>query len=373
MRLSDDNVEDQPENIEEKSDTDSEKEKLNNIPSSGIYKTPEKIMTSEKNKWKHRLMEAGRTLGCNTPRSKRKLWNRDDFKNFSFSFHGWALSEGFKLDSSIHGKYSQVLTPDHMKGVIEFGGNHGVNLMSGNVNPKILHKRRYLNGAQRKERYAGSQISGFVGPDGFHRYPDFCPFQHCSGLKEWLIINKVTPKSSKVNSPDSMSPSSPSILKKNIKRLKETNRSLQRSLFVETERSNIFMKKADTCNKDAIQNQTTSSEHLNSRPDKKFNCPICGKVFSRPDTVVKHCKSKHPDNDPVPAPKDVSLPCQLCGKLLSSRHLLSHQTLCKHRGLKKGKCDGRSGICSLCGKYQSRLKCHMMRMHGQHKETVRYK
>ena len=87
---------------------------------------------------------------------------------------------------------------------------------------------------------------------------------------------------------------------------------------------------------------------------KSFPCCVCGRFFSRPDSVMKHISKLHKDYESVYSitkPKDVSLPCELCGKVLSYRYLLSHKKFCKGSSFRKGEKNGHGSkrVQKFCG------------------------
>ena len=318
-------------------------------------KTPEKPKEQTTDKFSQNLKLAGRDLGCSTPHSKRPRLDRSFYQNFSMGFHCWAIHADFPLDVNKHGEKTQLLTPEHLESAMKFAGPSGLNLISEKTGSKNLHKMRFKNGARRTERYVGNAESGFVDPDGFHSYPDFCPFQHCHSLPEWFKKNQLL---SEDNSSVNKSPSSLAQMKEALAKLKDQNINLKESLDVESKRSSIFMEKLKVTGKEMKQKES----HVEG-----FPCPQCGKVFSRPDSVQKHILKIHPDEQGnLNLPKDVLLPCKYCTKSLASRYVRVHEKACERkqkRNQKQDPIDLRSGYCTYCGVMKARLSEHMKHKH----------
>ena len=319
---------------------------------SEVNSTPEKPKETTNEKLSTNLKIAGRDLGCNTPHTKKPRMDRAFYANLSMSIHSWALFEGFLLDANEHGQKAEILTDEHMERIVQFAGPDGINLLSEKTNAKKLYKLRFKNGAKRSDRYVGNSETGFVGPDGLHRYPDNCPFQHCHSLPEWFKKNCLQFESNPAEDNCFVkSPSSLAEMKLVVKKLQTDNKNLQKSLFVENERSSTFMDKLQTLRKGQPEKEA---------PPGSFPCPLCGKVFTRPDSVKKHVRKIHPDEkSPLELPKDVSVSCQFCKKRLASRYVKSHEKICESRFKYKQKDTvnkDRSGGCEDYGVMKMNMK-----------------
>ena len=161
------------------------------VPADG-YNTPKKVS---------KLRQACRKTLIETPPPVKKIrYDKEFYENFSASFHGLALDQEIKIDKNEHPS-AQRLTEKDIANALVFGGpgKGCLNILPDlSTRPHITRNffdLRYKNGAGRKEAYVGGK-HGFVDSEGFHRFPEHCPFMHCSTLPTQLKFLTTPEKSS---------------------------------------------------------------------------------------------------------------------------------------------------------------------------------
>ena len=304
--------------------------------------TPKKIIVSTNI---DRLKMVGRELGCYTPKTKFKKWGRKEHKSWSMTFHVWAAVMAFPLNAKDCD--AEILTEKHVEEICEFGGPNGLNLLPAGLNSKQVYMR-HINGFKKQD---GTEIS-FVGSDHKHWYPTNCPFLHCLYVKEWLKINNISCTSSESLKRCTVSPKSPTELKKLVKKYQESEVILRRSLQVEEQKNQILIGKV-----------------IASPVDQQIKCPVCGKDnFSRRDALKRHVDTFHENYTLDADYAKEKVKCKYCNKVLAKRSLKVHLLVCKKEkstftnelqvtNTIYGKCDE-------CGVPQSKLRRHKILCHG---------
>ena len=275
-------------------------------------KTPIKTTKTQKVAY---LKLAGRDLGCDTPKKRGLPWDKIAYKNLSMTFHAWSYANGIPLDADVYGKEAVVITENHMADIVEFGEPSGINLLPSGLNSKSLYHKRFKNGCQRKERYVGDLMTGFVDGDGRHRKSS-CPHYHCSSLKSWIQYNNISPiKKSGTFNKLANSPNSPTEIKRVVRKLQRENRDLKRDLSLGARRSRLFS--------DKLKGKQTGLSFSEKNTDiiSNIKCPFCSTIFSRRDSVVKHIRGFHPEkeNDDYDLP-ELKILCVKCGKGISKSY-----------------------------------------------------
>ena len=288
------------------------------------------VVTPSKNI--HRL--AVRDLGVVTPTGKREIRNKDYHNRVSLTTHSWAFAKGIDLQSI-------KLQLEHFEEIREHGVVALNLLRTTNTAQKLMD---LFNNTGSSEKY---QIH--TNSEGFHKYPDTCPFYHC----------KTVPIAVKENSSDrhqieeingNPTPT--------VEALTSRVNEVEELLRLEKERSAALLK-------------GMSSDHVDvpgSVEENCFKCPFCQVQCNRCDSLKKHIKEFHPetldDEDTKQVVKDKKSKCKFCKKWLALRTFFRHEKTCKAKKslasvVTTTSKDKRAGYCHVCKMVKVNLALHM--------------
>ena len=273
---------------------------------------------------------AVRDFGIETPQGKREIRNKDFHHRVSLSIHSWAIMKHIDLQNT-------KLEKLHFE-EISHHGVHNLNILRPTNTGKKLYDV-YFNkeGSAKYERY--------VNDDNQHEYPDTCAFLLC---KTFALVLKE-------NCPMLEPGTSKGAADESIEYLKSRCDSLQEAFNTERKR-NVAL----------LQGMKNDDILVNDDSSKVFNCPFCNVTLRRFDTLKKHIKDYHPDEDSNEADKkevlkDKKVACKYCSKILVQRSLYKHLQTCKLKIDFASPKDKRHGFCKIC----KQIKCNL----SQHMET----
>lgn len=127
-----------------------------------------------------------------------------------------------------------------------------------------------------------------------------------------------------------------------------------------------------------IVNDTTESSETY---DSKVSCPICNKIISRRDNLIKHMRVQHDIKDPStllekqkPGPKEQIFPCEICpckyvNKYSYLNHLMDKHGINQKNSNKKEKIKVKNKLikcrsCEYTAKTYAALHYHNRSKHG---------
>ncbi|KAI5746205.1 hypothetical protein M8J77_001125 [Diaphorina citri] len=95
-------------------------------------------------------------------------------------------------------------------------------------------------------------------------------------------------------------------------------------------------------------------------PDLLYECEICKARFKLSRYLNKHLHDAHPEAIKTERERKLIFKCDLCGNVLSSKHILQEHVRVVHMGLSRKyhyeyKPDG---VCDVCGEYKKQLLQH---------------
>ena len=280
----------------------------------------------------HRLTV--RDLGVVTPTGKREIRNKDYHNRVSLTTHSWAFANDIDLQSI-------KLQLEHFEEIREHGVVALNILRTTNTAQKLMD---LFNNTGSSEKY---QIH--TNSEGFHKYPDSCPFYHCKTFPIALKENS----SVRHQLEDTSSNPTPS-----VETLTSRIDEVEELLRMEKERSAALLK-------------GMSSDHVNvpgSVEESLFKCPFCQVQCNRCDSLKKHIKEFHPetldDEDTKQVVKDKKSRCEFCKKLFARRSFFRHEKTCKGKRaltsvVTTTSKDKRTGYCHLCKMVKANIALHM--------------
>ena len=279
---------------------------------------------------------AVRDLGVVTPTGKREVRNRGFYSRVSLTIHSWALEKGIDLTST-------KLQITHFKEIRDHGVNTLNILRPTNTAQKLF--AMYNNNADGVEKY-----QRYVDSEGYHKYPDNCSFFHCRTLPIAVKENTSTLYQDKNICEDASE--SHNNLKHEYEEVKEL-------LIQEKKRSAALLKGG-----------SSSGVNIQGNSEKSaFICPFCQIQCARCDTLKRHIKDRHTDQNCQDEElkerlRDTKSYCKFCKKEFAQRSLFRHEPACKsknklHSIVTTPMKDKRAGYCKICKEVKANLPLHM--------------
>lgn len=136
--------------------------------------------------------------------------------------------------------------------------------------------------------------------------------------QEYLRNNPVSP----IGSPSAfgLSPNSPAELKKKVKKLEESHKTVKRCLELEEDKVEMLLGKL--------------TDDLKHRPEPeskraRIMCPFCSSDFARKDHLERHVKKAHEDKFLDKNYGNEKIPCDYYGEFKNRQYLQKHMKVCR--------------------------------------------